>query len=125
MIITSFNPLGVGEMAKDYVVEYSNNYRKWKSGFIEQWGTFIGKGGATDNSIYTQVNLPIPYPNADYSVQLTMAIAVPGASAEYWAQGSYRCSHKNSNYFTLERYNFGNFSGTSGSCLFDYYACGY
>ena len=51
MIITSFNPLGVGEMAKDYIVDYwfddsDSFWRVWKSGFIEQ-GSVARLSGTT------------------------------------------------------------------------------
>ena len=62
---TAFNPMGVIDMAKDYIIDYGNNsngwYRKWKSGFIEQWGTF----NLASNTIQT-FNLPISFTNTNY-----------------------------------------------------------
>ena len=61
---TAINPLGVGDMAKDYIIDYGSNsngwYRKWKSGFIEQWGAI------TNLSTNTIQNLPISFSNDNY-----------------------------------------------------------
>ena len=66
---TAFNPLGVGDMAKDYIIDYSSNHRKWKSGFIEQWGI---SSGNPDN-----ISLSIKFSNLNYIV---LALPTTGSS---------------------------------------------
>ena len=67
---TSFFPMGNINMAKDYIIDYSNNndkwYRKWKSGFIEQGGKlqYITSGGSEIN---TTLTLLTPFNNTNYS----------------------------------------------------------
>ena len=58
---TSLLPLGNIDMAKDYIIDYGNNYRKWKSGFIEQWGYTSDKN----------VTLPISFSNTNYTIIFT------------------------------------------------------
>ena len=52
---TAFNPLGVGDMAKDYIIDYGNNsngwYRKWKSGWLEQGGLILNPSAIQTVSI--------------------------------------------------------------------------
>ena len=119
---TAFNPLGVGNMAKDYIIDYGSNsngwYRKWKSGFIEQSGNNIVVGGAQNNAT-TIISLPIDFTNENYQVLCNMTNK---GNVIYWAQGSYRCSARSINTFYIDRYNF---EGTSGDVYFNWYACGY
>ena len=67
---TAFNPMGVGDMAKDYIIDYGNNsngyWRKWKSGFIEQWG---------EHSALATITLPISYSNTSYNIQVSRSVA--------------------------------------------------
>ena len=66
---TSLLPLGNIDMAKDYIIDYGNNYRKWKSGFIEQWGI---SSGNPDN-----ISLLINFSNINYIV---LALPTTGSS---------------------------------------------
>ena len=64
---TAFNPMGVGDMAKDYIIDYGNNsngyWRKWKSGFIEQWGVC---NCVIYNNTTINVNFPIKMSDTNY-----------------------------------------------------------
>ena len=107
---TAFNPLGVGDMAKDYIIDYGNNsngwYRKWKSGFIEQWGNILN--GAVSNR--TTVSLPISFSSTNYIIQTT-GNSTTISTGESW------------NYVTISSIN--QFIASSRFGTFYWYACGY
>ena len=68
---TAINPLGVRDMAKDYIIDYGNNgisgngyqwYRIWKSGWLEQGGEILGTREYTIRSFLK------PYININYTI---------------------------------------------------------
>ena len=68
---TAFNPMGVGDMAKDYIIDYGESsdktqwYRLWKSGWIEQGGNYTGATGSTITLIksFSNMNYILTYAN--------------------------------------------------------------
>ena len=107
---TSLLPLGNIDMAKDYIIDYGNNsngyWRKWKSGFIEQWGAITN--GAVSNR--TTVNLPISFSTLNYNVQTT-GNSTTISTGESW------------NYITI--ISISQFISSSRFGTFYWYACGY
>ena len=69
---TAFNPMGVGDMAKDYIIDYGGNnnkwYRLWKSGWIEQGGVFSNEDIGAPNLNYSMLK---SFSNNNYTLILT------------------------------------------------------
>lgn len=65
-----------GEQVGDYIISYGQNengyYRKWKSGFIEQWGKIAKGSNLKAESDWTgYYPLPIPFSNTDFIISVT------------------------------------------------------
>ena len=115
---TAFNPMGVIDMAKDYIIDYGYDgnrwYRKWKSGFIEQGGNIIIN---LNNANEGTITFLTPFATANYIPQITVY-----NSNGSWIYGFIKWDSRT-------QYNFTYFS--AGSKASDtsngsfWYACGY
>ena len=109
---TAFNPMGVIDMAKDYIIDYGESsdktqwYRLWKSGWIEQGGNILG-----GNTNYT-LNLLKPFKNTSYQLLLSR-IYDSGSNV-------YPCIVREK---TIDTIRINGVSGNTEST--DWYACGY
>ena len=111
---TAFNPIGNIDMAKDYIIDYGNNgisgngyqwYRIWKSGWLEQGGTFKSN---------TEIIFLKPFVNTP---------TITGIMIEGGAQRTetWRCLTVSN---TSAKF-VGAYTGTVYNYIFSWYACGY
>ena len=115
---TAFNPMGVIDMAKDYIIDYGNNsngwYRKWKSGFIEQGG--LNLVNSYNNNIFI-LNFPISFTTTNYTFVNT-AIWNNNPGTEYTTEYTKNIQAQATERTTSSITTIGNLSKS-------WYACGY
>ena len=119
---TAFNPMGVGDMAKDYIIDYGESsdktqwYRLWKSGWIEQGG-IVANLSSTNQHLNNITNFIIAFTSTNYFINICGT-----NSSNSYSTSCGILSRELTNFKWSNSYWWSRDANVTNFC---YYACGY